>query len=49
MDSEALSLARDNGLPIYVFALEEGNIRRVAAGERVGTIVSTPPTEAGSA
>ena len=49
MDSEALSLTRDNGLPIYVFALEEGNIRRVAAGERVGTIVSTPPTEAGSA
>jgi uridylate kinase len=46
MDSEALSLTRDNGLPIYVFALEEGNIRRVAAGERVGTIVSTPPTEA---
>ena len=29
-------------LPIYVFALEEGNIRRVVHGERVGTIVSTP-------
>jgi uridylate kinase len=32
----------DNRLPIYVFALEEGNIRRVVLGERVGTIVSTP-------
>jgi uridylate kinase len=32
----------DNGLPIYVFALAEGNIRRVALGERVGTIISTP-------
>jgi uridylate kinase len=48
MDSEALSLSRDNGLPIYVFALSEGNIRRVATGERVGTIVSTPATKAGS-
>jgi uridylate kinase len=49
MDSEALSLSRDNRLPIYVFGLEEGNIRRVAMGERVGTIVSTPPMEVGSA
>jgi uridylate kinase len=48
MDSEALSLSRDNGLPIYVFALEEGNVRRVVMGERVGTIVSTPAKEAGS-
>jgi uridylate kinase len=32
----------DNRLPIYVFALEAGNIRRVVRGERVGTIVSTP-------
>ncbi len=47
MDPEALSLSRDNRLPIYVFALEEGNIRRVATGERVGTIVSTPPIAAG--
>ena len=30
------------GLPIFVFELAEGNIRRVAAGERVGTIISTP-------
>jgi uridylate kinase len=34
----------DNRLPIYVFGLDdETNIDRVAAGERVGTIISTPP------
>jgi uridylate kinase len=43
MDSTALSLCMDNGLPIYVFGLDdETNIERVAAGERVGTIISTP-------
>ena len=42
MDTTALSLCMDNKLPIYVFALEEGNIRRVVSGERVGTLVSTP-------
>jgi uridylate kinase len=41
MDTTALSLCMDNRLPIYVFALEDGNIRRVVHGERVGTIVST--------
>jgi uridylate kinase len=42
MDTTALSLCMDNHLPIYVFALAAGNIRRVVDGERVGTIVSTP-------
>jgi uridylate kinase len=42
MDTTALSLCMENRLPIYVFALEDGNIRKVAQGERVGTIVSTP-------
>ena len=42
MDTTALSLCMENKLPIYVFALEDGNIRRVVQGERVGTIVSTP-------
>jgi uridylate kinase len=42
MDTTALSLCMDNGLPIYVFALTAGNISRVAKGERVGTIISTP-------
>jgi uridylate kinase len=42
MDTTALSLCMDNRLSIHVFALEEGNIRRVVHGERVGTLVSTP-------
>jgi uridylate kinase len=42
MDTTALSLCMDNGLPILVFELAQDNIRRVAAGERVGTIISTP-------
>ena len=46
MDTTALSLCMDNHLPIYVFALTEGNIRRVVDGERVGTIVSTPTSGA---
>jgi uridylate kinase len=41
MDTTALSLCMDNGLAIYVFELAEGNIRRVAAGERVGSVIST--------
>jgi uridylate kinase len=40
MDSTALSLCMDNGLPIHVFNLAEvENIDRVVRGERVGTIV----------
>jgi uridylate kinase len=42
MDTTALSLCMDNNLPIYVFGLAEGHIRRVIAGERLGTIISTP-------
>ena len=41
MDTTALSLCMDNGLPIHVFELAEGNIKRIVAGERVGTIIST--------
>ncbi len=42
MDSTALSLCKDNGLPIYVFNMEdEQNIDRIIRGERVGTLVST--------
>jgi uridylate kinase len=40
MDTTALSLCMDNDLPIYVFELADGNIQRVVAGERVGTIIS---------
>jgi uridylate kinase len=42
MDTTALSLCMDNGLPIYVFELAEGNIEKVATGARIGTIVATP-------
>jgi uridylate kinase len=43
MDTTALSLCLDNGLPIHVFGLDdEANIDRVAAGERVGTIIRSP-------
>jgi uridylate kinase len=45
MDTTALSLCMDNGLPIYVFGLTDGNIKRVLSGERVGTIISTPKKE----
>jgi uridylate kinase len=40
MDAAAISLARDNHNPIGVFDLfEPGNILRVVAGERVGSVV----------
>ncbi len=41
MDTTALSLCMDNDIPIYVFELTPGNIRRVVTGERVGTIISS--------
>jgi len=39
-DATAISLARDNALPIVIFGLEEGNIARVIHGEKIGTVVS---------
>jgi uridylate kinase len=40
MDATAISLCMDNDLPIIVFELlREGNIRRVVAGEPIGTLV----------
>ena len=45
MDTTALSLCMDNNLPIHVFALADGNIRRVVGGERVGTLIQTPEKE----
>jgi uridylate kinase len=42
MDSTALSLCKDNRLPIYVFNMsDERNIDRIVCGERVGTLVRT--------
>jgi len=43
MDSTAVSLCMDNGLPIVVFDLmETGNVVRAVRGERIGTLVSRP-------
>jgi uridylate kinase len=41
MDTTALSLCMDNALPIHVFELAPGNVQRVVAGEKVGTIIRT--------
>ena len=47
MDTTALTLCMDNGLPIYVFGLDdERTIERVVTGERIGTIISTPREDA---
>jgi uridylate kinase len=41
MDSTAISLCKDNNLPIIIFNLNRhGNIRRVVTGEKVGSLVS---------
>jgi uridylate kinase len=40
MDASAVSLCKDNGLPIIVFDMTvPGNIKRVVLGERVGSLV----------
>jgi len=53
MDTTALSLCKDNDLPIIVFdLLTEGNIRRAVLGEPIGTIVArigSPADVAGDA
>jgi uridylate kinase len=41
-DATAISLCRDNALPIVVFnLLDDGNIARAVHGEKIGTIVSS--------
>jgi uridylate kinase len=41
MDSTAISLCKDNNLPIIIFNLNHhGNIRKVVTGEKVGSLVS---------
>src|SRR5580704_3535434 len=41
MDSTAISLCMDNGMPIVVFNMNQhGNIKRVVMGERVGSKVT---------
>ncbi|MFK4786095.1 UMP kinase [Fusobacterium sp. MFO224] len=40
MDAAAISLCRDNKLPLIVFdSLKEGNIEKVVLGEKIGTMV----------
>ena len=42
MDSTAISLCRDNRLPILVFDMRQrGNIKRIVLGEPIGTLVTT--------
>jgi uridylate kinase len=41
MDSTAISMCKDNNLPIIIFNLNErGNIRKVISGEKIGSLVS---------
>ena len=42
MDLTALTLCMENGMPLYVFNMDdERNIDRIVCGERVGTLVKT--------
>ena len=41
MDTTAVSLCRDNNMPMMVFSMrEQGNITRVVSGEPLGTLVT---------
>ena len=41
MDSTAISLCKDNNLPIIIFNLNQrGNIRKIVTGEKIGSLVS---------
>jgi uridylate kinase len=41
MDTTAVSLCKDNNLPMIIFNLNQpGNIRRVILGEKVGSLVT---------
>jgi uridylate kinase len=40
MDSTAATMCRDNGMPIRVFKLAPGNIKRALRGEAIGTTVT---------
>jgi uridylate kinase len=40
MDTTAISLCMDNGLPIIVYDIKrKGNLRRIVLGDEVGTLV----------
>jgi uridylate kinase len=41
MDTTAVSLCRDNNMPMMVFSMrEQGNIVRVVSGEKIGSLVT---------
>ncbi len=40
MDATAISLLKENNLPIVVFSLAPGNIRKVVFGEAIGTLIA---------
>jgi uridylate kinase len=40
MDATAISLLKENNLPIVVFSLAPGNIRKVVFGEHIGTLIA---------
>jgi uridylate kinase len=43
MDATALTLCMENRLPIHVFNVDdENNIARILAGDKIGTLVTTP-------
>jgi uridylate kinase len=41
MDAAAISLLKENRLPIIVFNLAPGNIERVVRGEQIGTLIAS--------
>ena len=43
MDSTALALCMENGMPINVFNMDDDtSLARIISGVRVGTLVTTP-------
>ena len=41
MDTTAVSLCKDNNLPMIIFSMrEQGNIVRVVSGEKIGSLVT---------
>jgi uridylate kinase len=42
MDTTAVSLCKDNNLPMIIFSMREsGNIIRVVQGEKLGSLVTS--------
>lgn len=49
MDKTAITQCMEHGMPILVFNYRrEGNIERAVQGEKVGTLISSPPAPAAS-